>query len=99
MIAPGAVTTVNVKQEHIGRGTPCNTAGCPIALAIVALGILPEEHVIAVGVVDAAIIGPKGTVLDAQLPNEAMRFIDDFDDGGLGAVAPFTFELTWQAAS
>lgn len=98
MIAPGTVTTVTVTADHIKRGKACQSAECPIALAIIDQGVPPGQHV---GITsDTARIWEKSKVrLRAHLPLRAQAFIDDFDDRGPGAVAPFFFELTWEAAS
>jgi hypothetical protein len=76
---------IEVTQEDINEGCQSSCMSCPIALAIArAYGCAAE-----VGNVSVRVEGFGGF----RLPQEAINFIDQFDNHGPAAVAPFSFEL------
>jgi hypothetical protein len=81
---------VSVTAEHIAGGEPDSCWGCPIALA--AMDAIPNFDVtvnrfqIGIDEIDGKI---APTWVD--LPDEAVTFIDRFDDGE--PVEPFTFTM------
>lgn len=75
---------IQVKRTHIQRGRQGKTDSCPIALSI-------KESLGAKSVqveADTVTIGKR----TFDLPDEAVRFIDFFDDCK-DSVEPFEFEL------
>lgn len=77
---------INVTKRDIELGKPGEGEGCPIALAA---RRHPELKGCAVGL---GLIGTEALGYDSMpLPEEARRFVVDFDDGR--PVAPFSFTL------
>jgi hypothetical protein len=77
-----------VTRENITEGEPDSSTMCPIALALGALGYSYLVNGVALY---AWREGKYGWVAD--LPAEAIRFIEDFDQES--EVKPFTFEVTF----
>ncbi len=88
---------INVTEEHIKKGVPCNTNHCPVALAVFEqLGLkrcTPRDADF-----DRVVVNPthihvdqNETMRTARTPFEVRLFIDDFDLGR--DVKAFTFEL------
>jgi hypothetical protein len=75
------IILIEVTQSNIARGTQGDPCACPIALAFRDTGRLATVNTVDV-IIDARI---------AMLPDEAVRFIEDFDAGY--PVAPFSFEI------
>lgn len=74
---------VVVKQEHISQGSRGSALYCPIAVALRDAGC------------KNVIVGPDCAFVDDEdyeLPEEAMAFIDAFDDGGEPGPITFTME-------
>lgn len=92
-----APKTIRVTAEHIEEGIPQDCEDCPIALAIVEQWDGPiNHHDIAVDNREVLVIqrhrgGQRS--FTAQLPPEAMRFVQSFDDGY--QVEPFEFTVEW----
>jgi hypothetical protein len=95
-------TTVRVAQKHIDKGTACNSARCPIALALhealdaqgaeQVQGLFVDEHAVRFTHYDRA-GGRQWRTYRADLDEQASDFIDRFDDGH--TVQPFETVLTW----
>jgi hypothetical protein len=94
--------TITVTADHIEHGVNADCRACPIALAI-AEAVTEPGIVVAVFQNDARIWRPiQGSSLHeplytADLPDAARQFIVAFDNDE--HVEPFSFELTWEAAS
>jgi hypothetical protein len=94
------VTTVRVTDRHIAEGVSCNSAACPIALALldalVAEGVRVDS--LFVDETDARVVTWCDTAgalkFRADLPAEATEFVRSFDDGE--AVGPIEVELSWR---
>jgi hypothetical protein len=78
---------VTVTAEHIAAGKREDCENCPIALAVAEV-FAGSPYVDEFTVM---ITAPDGSETEFDLPDEALRFIEAFDDGGAGDVAPFTF--------
>lgn len=84
--------TITVAAGHIAAGQPEICVSCPIALALTdAIGD-PDIQVRVHD--DEAVLFRGKRIARAELPPEAVRFIDRFDSGQ--PVEPFTFTLTWR---
>ena len=92
------MTAITVTARHIAAGVREDCENCPIALAI--LESIPGIGYVAVGP-GTCTIGADGrdtgTGTDVDLPESALNFIWDFDDGG--HPKPFTFTLDYPAAT
>jgi hypothetical protein len=77
--------TIDVTWEDIDRGQRGICARCPIALAAERAGI-QQPLVFSLG-----IWHHSGSGFWSSIPDEAIRFLEDFDTGS--PVAPFTFEV------
>ena len=91
------MTAITVTAQHIAAGVREDCENCPIALAI--LEAFPGVGYVAVGPGTCTIApadGPTGAT-DVDLPESALNFIWDFDDGG--HPKPFTFTLDYPAAT
>lgn len=77
--------TIDVTQEHIDYGEAGNSESCPIAL------MLKEQGYKDVSVGDECMFQYEGIEWWAPLPNIAINFIKEFDDGN--KVEPFSFEI------
>jgi len=80
--------TIDVTEEDINDGVRQNCWTCPIALAAVRS---LDDHT-AYAALFLFVRRPGGT-LSAPLPNEAVRFMSDFDAGL--PVKPFSFTVTF----
>ena len=79
----------SVTQRHIDRGDPSTLRFCPIALAAQeALGI--DE--IDVDGIEMIVFKPGQSVDRYDLPDEAISFIQDYEDEL--PLEPFEFEIT-----
>lgn len=77
---------VDVKQEYIDDGCPCNSNLCPVAIAVA------EATGIASVLVSVSYILIRDAAYDT--PEEVKEFIRIFDDAFSGVnVKPFTFIL------
>lgn len=88
---------INVTQEDIDMGLPCNAKSCPIALAALRCGQEQLERVDGISATQYGIyytagvehrISWQGTIV----PTRAKRFIEAFDSGK--PVYPFSFTLS-----
>ncbi len=78
-----------VTADHIKQGQPLNGNACPIALAYKeATGIKVSVGVFSIRTYTRDGVGKE---FIGELPSEAVRFIDDFDQGR--PVEPFEFTL------
>jgi len=79
--------TVKVSKKNIDGGARANCQLCPVALAL--LEQFPDSDPI----VESAHVSIKdaGNILIYRMPDEAVKFVDDFDEGL--EVKPFKFEL------
>ena len=89
------MTAITVTMQHIAAGVRDNCEQCPVALAI--MKAFPDACCVAVGPDTCTIETPGGGKADVELPESALRFIWDFDDGA--AVQPFTFTVDYPAAT
>ncbi len=84
---------IRVTQDNIYDGNEGDVMFCPVALALEDAGLVYPS----VGDSQARWNGqgPDGWAERqiADLPNEVVRFIHQFDAGGRDDVAPFDFEL------
>lgn len=93
-------TTVRVTEKHIADGTPCNSARCPIALALFeALAAEGVQQVQGLFVGEATVrfthyVAPVSRRYRADLTAEACEFINRFDERH--PVEPFEFELKFE---
>lgn len=76
---------INVTARHIAAGKTAEALSCPIALAICDQVAGHDQPVVSCGVV------MLGSII-SDLPEEAMQFVVDFDNGR--PVEPFAFALT-----
>jgi hypothetical protein len=90
---------ISVTKGDIKRGRRLTSLSCPIAHAVNrALGLTKRSTRYAgIGVRLATIRTKKGTVLRAQLPEEARGFITIFDASG--KATPLKFELDFKKVS
>lgn len=77
---------VEVTQEDINNGVRQDSEKCPIACALKRLVKNPEVE-------DAIEFDLNEIRYIAYLTHEAATFINHFDERGLIAVAPFSFEI------
>lgn len=83
---------IKVEPKHIADGKAGSCTKCPIALAIRDLGLFPagasvaEDHRPWVEYVNA-----EGKMMRRCLPETAMKFVRDFDEGSMAS--PVEFEL------
>jgi len=76
---------VDVRQEHIDRGIKEDSRSCAIALA------LRDKNYTQVIVEDECTFVYEDTTWFASLPDEALEFIETFDNGN--TVEPISFEI------
>lgn len=91
------MTTVNVTQEHIDQGHQCDTAGCPVALAMIEAFGLGEEDLVCAGPYQLG-IRRQGELAFRWLdtPFQVATFMETYD--ATEPVQPFSFELDWSQA-
>lgn len=100
MTAAMDVTVVRVTEKHIADGIACNSARCPIAIALhEALAAKGVQQVQGLFVDETKVsfshyIAPERHQYRADLPAEATEFIQNFDGGA--SVEPIEFTLTWR---
>ena len=87
---PDTTKTINVTQQDIDKGAPCDSESCPIALAVLRAtesdgGAFGPE--VAVGPLRVEI----GALGEFRLPPVATKFRRRFDAGE--RVEPFSFEI------
>lgn len=100
-------TIVRVTDRHIADGVSCDSAACPVALAV--LDALAAEGVRAARVMvdsfDATVTlgdAPVERRYRADLDSRASRFVEAFDEvegsdlRGADDIAPFELELSWR---
>jgi hypothetical protein len=81
---------IHVMKQHIQQGIQDTNDECPIAQAL-------KEHEL---FVFNTFLSDKQDYYKAhqskicKLPNEAIEFVKDFDDGGEDYVEPFSFHLS-----
>lgn len=90
MTAPAGLV-IEVTADDIRLGEPREACLCPIALAVARLlDTAPVNEEVVVGVLMLLATLPDDlTFTEYELPEEATRFICDFEDGK--TVLPFTF--------
>ena len=84
--------TVNVTQKDIDEGKERSCERCPVALAV-NRALDTDTNECSVSGYAVHLDGPTSTGF-AQLPDEAVKFIERFDCRRL--VTPFTFNITFQ---
>ena len=83
---------VNVRQDHIDRGTPGLCQSCPVALAV--NEALPQNYkLLGVGTYWIVIFNPAGKQIDIPAPICVSNFIDRLDNYGERGQS-FNFDLT-----
>lgn len=84
---------ISVTQRHINSGKPNKCGLCPVALA--AKEQLLNTLAIEVGIYSFHVLrtGSPPREFHAPLPQEAVEFIRLFDERGVSAVRPFSFDL------
>jgi len=84
---------VQVTNEHIKKGIPCESSSCPVALAVKELfpgkDVAVQSFPFNVKVIGVQIDGKSIDITEDQL--EVNRFVRLFDHWGY--VEPFEFEL------
>lgn len=100
---------IEVTERHIEHGLRNNCEDCPIGMALQGALNLPKDRIVTVDVETVAIRQlPQGNwgfkksnsfpaIETAELPPEAIAFIETFDRGF--PVKPFTFDLTFVPCS
>ena len=82
--------TVEVTADDIAHGKPGRCSSCPIALGVIRSGIGATD--IAVGLETCWVSMAHDEHLTGyEMPDEALDFIDAFDNGR--PVAPFSFSM------
>jgi len=84
-----STVTYKVTQRIIDEGQRGRCGSCPVALALLASGLID----VSAGGIYAVATGSCGHRMRAQLPVEVSAFMADFDRGL--AVQPLSFTLTW----
>ena len=80
---------IDVRQEFIDAGVPCDSHRCPIALAT--LGDHAFQAVVTR--VTMGRFAPGQSLKWIDLPDKASQFTYDFDSKGAKGVKPFSFEI------
>lgn len=77
--------TFHVTEDHIRRGIPKEACSCPISLCLTEAGF--DDNAVSCGYIYLDAARPH-----VQMPIEAEKFVEEFDNGN-GGLGAFSFEL------